>query len=56
MQIEHIIIIALLLIQVVMTIYYANYSNYESFAGSTKFPDMSKIGGVKKPESKKPKT
>lgn len=48
MQIEHIIIITLLLIQVVMTIYYANY---ESYAG-TKMPKMV-IGGVKKPERTK---
>ena len=53
MQIEHIIIVGLLLIQVVMTIYYANYSNYESYAGVRKFPDMSKIGGVKQPEQRK---
>ena len=51
MQIEHIIIVGLLLIQVVMTVYYANYSNYESYAGSRNFPKMV-IGGVNKPERK----
>lgn len=51
MKIEHIIIIALLLIQLLMTIY-VNYSNYESYAGSTKIPDM-KISGVQKPERRK---
>lgn len=39
MQIEQMIIIALLLIQLVLTIYYANYSNYESYVGTTMLPD-----------------
>jgi hypothetical protein len=53
MQIEQMIIIILLLIQLVMTIYYANYRG-ESYAGTTKMPKMDFIKNVNQP-TRKPK-
>lgn len=48
MQIEQMIIIVLLLIQLVMTIYHANYSG-ESYAGTTKMPKINFIKTVAAP-------
>ena len=52
MQIEHIIIIVLLLIQLMMTIYYANYTG-ESYAGTKQIPQMNLIKTVAQPTRKK---